>query len=312
MATIDVISWQCNKSEFCYRYNSDNIKDGATLVVHESQAAFFVEGGAIKYVFEEAGSHILSTENMPFLNSLRNVPYGGATPTKAEVWFVNRVSITGLRWGTPTPILLEDPTYKIIVPVTAYGKYGLRITDARLFLESLIGNMSNMPTNSISDDVVKPYIIQGVSEILSKQISSGASSILNISNELSGMSELCRTELNKYVKKFGLVVTDFNFMAISATEDSLQRLSDAKMRAAEIKIIGEAEKDYTSKANGSERLELWNALIGGKEVSDLTSSAIVGLIMAKIIDGNTMIRRQNSTNEGWYRVCDIKEFAVVL
>lgn len=312
MATIDVISWQCNKNELCYRYNSDNIKDGATLVVHESQAAFFVEGGAIKYVFEDAGSHILSTENMPFLNSLRNVPYGGATPTKAEVWFVNRVSITGLRWGTPTPILLEDPTYKIIVPVTAYGKYGLRITDARLFLESLIGNMSNMPTNSISDDVVKPYIIQGVSEILSKQISSGASSILNISNELSGMSELCRTELNKYVKKFGLVVTDFNFMAISATEDSLQRLSDAKMRAAEIKIIGEAEKDYTSKANGSERLELWDALIGGKEVSDLTSSAIVGLIMAKIIDGNTMIRRQNSANEGWYRVCDIKEFAVVL
>lgn len=312
MATIDVISWQCNKSELCYRYNSDNIKDGATLVVHESQAAFFVEGGAIKYVFEDAGSHILSTENMPFLNSLRNVPYGGTTPTKAEVWFVNRVSITGLRWGTPTPILLEDPTYKIIVPVTAYGKYGLRITDARLFLESLIGNMSNMPTNSISDDVVKPYIIQGVSEILSKQISSGASSILNISNELSAMSELCRTELNKYVKKFGLVVTDFNFMAISATEDSLQRLSDAKMRAAEIKIIGEAEKDYTSKANGSERLELWDALIGGKEVSDLTSSAIVGLIMAKIIDGNTMIRRQNSMNEGWYRVCDIKEFAVVL
>lgn len=312
MATIDVISWQCNKSELCYRYNSDNIKDGATLVVHESQAAFFVEGGAIKYVFEDAGSHILSTENMPFLNSLRNVPYGGATPTKAEVWFVNRVSIPGLRWGTPTPILLEDPTYKIIVPVTAYGKYGLRITDARLFLESLIGNMSNMPTNSISDDVVKPYIIQGVSEILSKQISSGASSILNISNELSGMSELCRTELNKYVKKFGLVVTDFNLMAISATEDSLQRLSDAKMRAAEIKIIGEAEKDYTSKANGSERLELWDALIGGKEVSDLTSSAIVGLIMAKIIDGNTMIRRQNSMNEGWYRVCDIKEFAVVL
>lgn len=311
MATIDVISWQCNKSELCYRYNSDNIKDGATLVVHESQAAFFVEGGAIKYVFEDAGSHILSTENMPFLNSLRNVPYGGATPTKAEVWFVNRVSITGLRWGTPTPILLEDPTYKIIVPVTAYGKYGLRITDARLFLESLIGNMSNMPTNSISDDVVKPYIIQGVSEILSKQISSGASSILNISNELSAMSELCRTELNKYVKKFGLVVTDFNFMAISATEDSLQRLSDAKMRAAEIKIIGEAERDFQSSVDSPKEQIFWSALICDRMIPDLTSSAIRGLILAGVINSNTMIKRQDK-EDGWHRACEINEFASTL
>lgn len=312
MATIDVITWECSKGELCYRYDSDNIKDGATLVVHESQTAFVVMGGAIQYVFECAGSHTLSSQNMPFLNSIRNIPYGGQTPHKAEVWFVNKVSIPGLRWGTPTPIHLEDPTYKIIVPVTAYGKYGLRIIDSRLFLESLIGNMSNMPTNSVSDDIVKPYIIQGVSEILSKRISGGESSILNISNELSSMSSICRKELSEYVKKFGFMITDFNFMAITATEESLRRLTDAKMRAAEIKILGEAEKDYHSYTNDRKHSELWSALILNKEVPDLTYTAIIGLVSAGIIDGNTMIRRQNNVNEGWYRVCDIKEFAVVL
>lgn len=308
MATIDVITWECSKGELCYRYASDNIKDGATLVVHEAQTAFVVMGGAIQHVFECAGSHILSTQNMPFLNSIRNIPYGGQTPHKAEVWFINKVSIPGLRWGTPSPIHLEDPTYKIIVPVTAYGKYGLRIIDSRLFLESIIGNMSNMPTNSVSDDIVKPYIIQGVSEILSKRISGRESSILTISNELSNMSGICKTELNEYVKKFGFVITDFNFMAITAAEDSLRRLTEAKMKAAEIKILSEVG----SGTNGSELTQLWCALIDGKEIIELTPNSIRGLISIGVITANTMLRQQNNESSGWYRVCDIKEFSIML
>ena len=311
MATIDVISWESNKNELCSRYNSDNIKDGATLVVHESQTAFFVEEGRIKYELNTPGSRILSTQNYPLLNSLRNIPYGGVTPHKAEVWFINQVSIPGLYWGTPTPIQLEDPNYRIIVPVRAYGRYGIRVVEPRLFLESLIGNMPSLSTNSIGEDFIKPYIIQGISEALSRRISLGESSILNISNELSSMSSYSLDYINRYVKKYGVVVTDFNFVAISAAEDSLQRLSDAKMRAAEIKIISEAKQSCQSTNSSRPCEEYWSALINNREVRDLTTTALMGLLLAQVINGNTMLKRQDA-NEGWYRVSEIKELASML
>ena len=62
----------------------------------------------------------------------------GDSPFKAEVWFINQISKLDMPWGTPQPILLEDPKYKIIVPVRSNGQYGLRIKDPRLFLETLI------------------------------------------------------------------------------------------------------------------------------------------------------------------------------
>ena len=48
-----------------------------------------------------------------------------------------------LKWGTETPIQLEDPKYDIIVPVRAYGQYGFRVKDPEKFIYGIVGNKSD-------------------------------------------------------------------------------------------------------------------------------------------------------------------------
>ena len=48
---------------------------------------------------------------------------------------------TLLKWGTPTPLQLEDPQYGLVVPVSAFGQMGVRIADAGQFAGSLMGTL---------------------------------------------------------------------------------------------------------------------------------------------------------------------------
>lgn len=111
---------------------------------------FFVKGGRLLDQFEN-GTYTLKSENLPLLDKLINLPFGNKSPFKAEVWFVNQLSILDVKWGTPTPIQLEDPKYNIIIPIRSYGQYGLRVENSRLFLETLVGNMTTFTVDKITD-----------------------------------------------------------------------------------------------------------------------------------------------------------------
>ena len=125
MALINVIKCEVNNRELIYKFPSDDLCLGSQLIVYSGQTAFFVKGGRLLDQFEN-GTYTLKSENLPLLDKLINLPFGNKSPFKAEVWFVNQLSILDVKWGTPTPIQLEDPKYNIIIPIRSYGQYGLR------------------------------------------------------------------------------------------------------------------------------------------------------------------------------------------
>ena len=128
MAIIDVVKYQFKEGEVVHRFLSEGLRWGTQVVVYPGQLAYFAKGGQICDEFKE-GTYTLSTKNIPVLNHLVNLPFGGDSPFQADVWFVNLLSKLDYRWGTETPIQIEDPKYGIIVPVRAYGQYGFRIAD---------------------------------------------------------------------------------------------------------------------------------------------------------------------------------------
>lgn len=134
MGLVDVIKCDIAENELVGRYEKDDISLGAQLIVYPGQTAFFMKGGTVCDQFE-AGTYTLSTDNIPLLKKLVNIPFGGKTPFKAEVWFVNRLNILDIKWGTSSPLQLEDPKYGIIVPLRAYGQYGIQMKEPRLFLD---------------------------------------------------------------------------------------------------------------------------------------------------------------------------------
>ena len=238
MALIDVVKCEVNDTEFVYKFPSDDLRLGTQLVVYTAQTAFFVKGGKVHDAFE-AGTHTLKSENIPILNKLLNLPFGSNSPFKAEVWFINQISKLDIKWGTPTAIQLEDPRYNVIVPVRAFGQYGIRVKDPRLFLETLIGNMTSFSAEKI-EQYFKGKVLAQLSTLITQKIAQDNVSILDINAHLMDMSEHCNTQLNFTFNKYGIDIIEFSFMSINAPQDdpSIVKLKEAKDLAARMKITG--------------------------------------------------------------------------
>ncbi|MBR4134882.1 MAG: SPFH domain-containing protein [Bacteroidales bacterium] len=238
MAIIDVVKCEMNDSELCKKFHSEDLRLGSQLVVYPSQVAIFVKGGQIFDMFE-SGTHTLKTSNIPLLNKIINLPFGGNSPFQAEVWFLNLTAKLDVKWGTMTPIQLEDPKYEIIVPVRAYGQYGMKVTDPQHFLKTLIGNMTSFSSEKVNS-YFKGKMLSLLNSTLAKKIANDKISILDINTHLVDTSEFCEVEMNKQFKKYGLQLLDFAIISINVPEDdpSIVKLKEAKDLAARLKITG--------------------------------------------------------------------------
>ena len=238
MALIDVVKCTTNTRELVSKFPSEDLRIGTQLVVYPGQTVFFIKGGQIYDVFE-SGTYTLSTSNIPLLNKLINLPFGGNSPFQAEVWFVNQIAILDSKWGTATPLQIEDPKYEVIVPVRAYGQYGFKITDPKLFLQSLIGNMTTFSVDRLNR-YFKGKIMSQLTNIVSDKLTRDNISVLNINSHLSEISDFCREKIMQYFQRYGLVAQEFDVISISVKEDdpSFQKLKEAKDLAARVKIAG--------------------------------------------------------------------------
>jgi membrane protease subunit (stomatin/prohibitin family) len=238
MAIIDVVKYQSDENELVYKFPSDDLRFGTQLVVNTSQTAFFIKGGKI-YDQYESGTHTLKSNNIPLINKVVNLPFGSTSPFQAEVWFVNLVSKMDIKWGTTNPIQLEDPKYGVIVPVRAYGQYGFRISNARLFLETIVGNMTEFSADKISD-YFKGKVLSSLTNLISSKLTNENVSILEINSQLDNMSDYAQSKLNQIFLSFGIELINFNFISINVPEEdpSFIGLKEAKDLAAKVRIVG--------------------------------------------------------------------------
>lgn len=238
MALIDVVKWEVNDKELVHKFPSEDLRIGTQLVVYGGQTAFFVKGGKVMDQFE-SGTYTIKTENIPLLNKLINLPFGGNSPFQAEVWFVNKLAIMDTKWGTPTPIQLEDPKYGVIVPVRAFGQYGLKVEDPKTFLETLVGNMSSFSTDKVNQ-YFKGKMMSFFANLISDKMTKDNISVLNINSHLLEMSEYVESQLSPQFLKYGLGLENFHIMSINVPEDdpSFKKLKEAKELAAQVKIAG--------------------------------------------------------------------------
>ena len=239
MAIIDVVKWEVNRDDFCYKFPSQDLRIGTPIIIYPAQTAFFVKGGQICDAFSEPGTHILSTENIPILSKVLNIPFGGDSPFQAEVWFINQITKLDMKWGTTVPIQVEDPKYGIIVPVRAFGQYGIKVSNPRRFLETLIGNMSTFSALAI-DQYFKGKLLSNINVLLANNIIKEKVSILDINSELLNIAALCQNDLNQFFDKYGIELVDFTIVSINVPQDdpSLVKLKEAKATVAQLNITG--------------------------------------------------------------------------
>lgn len=242
MAIVDVVKCEVSNSELVNKFPSDKIRLGSQLVVYPGQTAIFVKGGKLYDEFT-CGTYTIKTENIPLLDKVVNLPFGGDSPFQAEVWFVNQISLLDCKWGTLTPLQIEDPKYDVIVPVRAFGQYGFKIEQPRTFLEKLVGNMPSFATDKVVS-YFRGIILSKLTAIIYDKLKEEGLSVLNINSQVEVLSEYAKDCLKNVFLKYGIGIEIFNIISITVKEDdpSFLNLKDAKDAAAEIKIMG--EKNY--------------------------------------------------------------------
>lgn len=238
MALIDVIRYDVNPNEFVHKVPSRALMLGTQLIVMPEQQAVFVKGGKRLDTFEP-GTHTLESKNIPLLSKLVNLPFGGTSPFEAEVWYVNLLTKLDNKWGTETPIQLEDPKYKVIVHVRAFGQFGLRISDPGLFLDTLVGALPDFSVEKVIS-YFKGKLMSTVVSLLSQKMVKDNLSILEVPAMLDEMSAYCAGRLNDAMARYGIELVDFYFISVNAPDDDpgLQALEAAKEKAMYISTVG--------------------------------------------------------------------------
>ena len=238
MPVIDLVKWNGTPDLLAWKFPSEELSTWTQLIVSESQEAFLVRGGVYEGPFG-AGRHTLETENLPLLRSVLGLPFGGKSPFSAEVWFVNKLVNLNVKWGTPDPIQLQDPKFQMMVPVRAFGQYGIKIDNSKQFLLKLVGTVRGFDTDVLAEYFRGVFITKIKTEIANTVIKQGQS-ILEISTRLDDLSSALKTSLAAEMAQYGIRLEQFNINSINLPEDdaAVMTLKAALAKRAEMQIVG--------------------------------------------------------------------------
>lgn len=208
---IEVIEWlDESKDTLLYRFPvaGQEIKNGAQLIVRESQAAVFVFEGQIGDVFTP-GRYTIDGGNTPILSKLGAWKFGFNSPMKSEVYFVNTKQFTDMKWGTSNPIMLRDNDFGI-VRLRAFGAYSLRVADPGEFIKEVAGTNAHFQTEDI-DTQLKRAIVTEFSDALGEL----KIPALDLAAQYKEIGEAIRAKINEDFSGYGLEVTKFYVENIS-------------------------------------------------------------------------------------------------
>lgn len=238
MAIIDVVKYDGGTDVFAWKYPSEELGTWTQLVVNESQEAILFKGGKALDVFC-SGRHTLETANIPILNNLVNLPFGGRTPFTAEVWYVNKVYDLDVKWGTASPIQLQDPKYNVFIPVRAFGQFGIQIEDSKKFMIKLVGTLSVFDKKNMVSYFRGLYLTK-VKDTISTYLVKNKISILEINAYLEELSTELENKMRDVLEDYGIRLLSFYVNDINIPEDdtAVIRLKDALSKKAEMDIIG--------------------------------------------------------------------------
>ena len=248
MALLHVIEQEMNNNQLVVRHHVEDFNAKSQLIVYESQEALFYKNGQALDLFI-AGRHELKSENVPLLKRAFSALFGGKTPLPCDVYFINKVNVMDIIWGTPSPIELMDPKYDILVRVRANGQTGLHVIDSRKFAVKVVGQLPECSVDEVRR-AIKGMMISSIKECIASAIIQERISILEIATQLSVISAKIQTQLNARSADLGLAIDHFSIEAILPSDGDLDALKnmqnkrlDTRFEAERIRKLNEAETD---------------------------------------------------------------------
>lgn len=231
-----VLAWRYRNPEDPAR--SDELGTWTQLVVEESQEAILFRNGQTLDLFGP-GRHTLKTANMPLLSKVVNLPFGGESPFKAWVWFVNKVHSLDVKWGTPSPVQLQDPKYGVLLPVRSYGQFGVRIEDSRKFLVKLVGSLDQFDREALVRHF-RGLLLTRMQDLVSTYLVHRGISVVEVNAWLDEISEEMRGKVAGMFGDYGIEVLNFFVNSINVPEEdpAVAELKKTLSERAKMEVLG--------------------------------------------------------------------------
>src|SRR5215212_3246014 len=224
MAILDVIEFlDPTGQQMVHRVpegGSGEFRLGSQLIVRESQVAVFFRDGKALDVFGP-GRHTLSTQNIPLLANLLSIPFGGKSPFRAEVVFVNMADFIGMKWGTPQPVTFRDADLGM-VRLRANGTYSMAVADPQQFVNKIVGTQGLYDTNQIAD-YLRDVIVSRFNDALGTTMKS----VLDLPSQYQEIGAAVRAGVMDDFQNLGLQVKQF-FITSITPPDEVKKMIDQR------------------------------------------------------------------------------------
>ena len=240
MALFEVIKKNKDDENIIWRYPKRNFNTGSKLIVDESQEAIFYSMGKSLDLFG-AGKYTLSTNNIPLIRGLLNLPTGGKTQFTCDVYFIDK-TIQKFKWGTSSRLEFLEPVYNFPISIGACGEIRFQIEDSRKFIIKLVGIKKTFDAESV-DNFFQEQILVKVKSYLTNIIKKEKISIFEIDGKLDDISKSLKELLVSDFKEYGIKLDNFFLTNISKPEDDKQYLKFKELYFKKGVLIADAEVD---------------------------------------------------------------------
>jgi excisionase family DNA binding protein len=226
---LEIIEWtDDSRDTLSWRFPDEDkaIKNGAQLIVRESQVAQFVYVGEFGDTFTP-GKHTLTTDNIPVLTRIKSWPYGFNSPFKADVYFVVTRLFTGNKWGTSNPVMLRDNDFGM-VRVRAFGTYDFKIVEPKTFLREVAGSDHNFRLDEFADTMRSRIV-----SIFTDAIATAKIPVLDVASRYTELGEALQPLINPAITaKYGIEIASFIVENVSVPPEVEQAIDKRASMAA--------------------------------------------------------------------------------
>ena len=150
---IDIIEWtDDSRDTLSFRFPDEDkeIKNGAQLIVRESQVAQFVYLGRVRGHVRAGQAHPDHRQHSRSSRTSRAGSTRFESPFKADVYYVVTRVFPGNKWGTANPVMMRDADFGV-VRLRAYGTYDFRVVDPKKFLKEVAGTDNHFRLDEFAD-----------------------------------------------------------------------------------------------------------------------------------------------------------------
>lgn len=210
-----IIKWDGSEDLLVFKHPIENFNVGSQLIVRQGQEALLFRDGKPFDLFG-AGRHTIEKGVIPELNKAYNLPEDFDVAIQTEIYFINKVVLTGIKWGTPNRVRIMEQTLNFPVEIGARGSFNLEIYDSRTLISRLIGVAKSFVSkveeggegygieyirNKFAD-----MIAQNITSMLAKIITENKINLLTIDTMKPEIAKLLGNVINVSLNEFGLQI----------------------------------------------------------------------------------------------------------